>query len=74
MPQLHLYVPEGLAAEVARRASARGLSVSRYLAELIQRQVQTAWPKGYFEEVVGAWQGEPLSRPPHGQLELRDGL
>ena len=74
MPQLHLYVPEGLAAEVARRARARGLSVSRYLAEFVQHQMRTAWPKGYFEEVVGTWQSGPPSRPPQGKLEVRDGL
>ncbi len=74
MPQLHLYVPEEVAAEVARRARARGVSVSRYLAGLIQRQVGTAWPGGYFDEVVGGWSGEPLSRPPQGELEPRDSL
>lgn len=74
MPQLHLYVPEEVAAEVARRASARGLSVSRYLAELVRRQVSTAWPDGYFDNVVGGWSGEPLARPAQGQLEVRDRL
>ena len=39
MPQLHLYVPDELAAEIARRAEARGLSVSRYLADLVRAEV-----------------------------------
>jgi hypothetical protein len=74
MPQLHLYVPEDLATEVTRRAKARGQSVSRYLAELVQAQVGTTWPNGYFDEVAGGWRGEPLSRASQGRLKLRDSL
>ena len=72
MPQLHLYVPKQIVEEVARRASARGLSVSRYLAMLVRREVADQWPDRFFSDVVGGWQGEPLSRPPQGVLETRD--
>ena len=74
MPQLHFYVPESLAAKVRQRAKAAGLSASRYLTEVVKREVGTGWPQGFFEEVVGGWQGEPLERPPQGQLEARDTL
>jgi hypothetical protein len=27
------------------------------------------WPEGFFERVVGGWQGEPLERPDQGRFE-----
>jgi len=72
MPQLHTYVPEALAAKLAARARARRVPVSRYLAELIQRDVDAGWPDDYFDRVAGGWQGAPLRRSPHGSLEVRE--
>ena len=46
MPQLHTYIPKGLAARVAARAKSRGVPVSRYLADLIRRDVDLGWPDG----------------------------
>ena len=60
MPQLNLYVPDDLAERIRYAAEAADLSVSRYLAELVRREVETEWPVGYFETVVGGWAGEPL--------------
>jgi hypothetical protein len=74
MPQLHLYVPKELAKEVARRARSQGVSVSRFLADLVRREVAIGWPRGYFEEVAGGWVGEPLERPDQGVYELREEL
>jgi len=74
MPQLHLYVSDELAAEVEQRAKKHGLSVSRYLAEVVRRDIVTTWPKGFFEDIVGGWVGEPLERPPQGELETRQDL
>jgi hypothetical protein len=74
MPQLHFYVPESVAARVRQRAKAAGLSASRYLAKLVQREVSAGWPEGFFEEVVGGWQGEAFERPPQGQFETRETL
>jgi len=71
MPQLHLYVPEELAAEIARRAEALGMSVSRFLAEVVRRDIGTAWPDGYFDDVVGGWRGEPLERGDRLEYEER---
>ena len=74
MPQLHFYVPEAVAARVQSRAKAAGMSTSRYIAELVRREIGTDWPDGFFEEVVGGWQGKPLKRAPQGQFEEREPL
>lgn len=74
MPQLHVYVPKSLAEEVRRRAQALGISVSRYLGQLVRREVASEWPEGWFDEVVGGWKGEPLERPAQGRHETRDPL
>lgn len=71
MPQLHLYVPDELAAEIARRAEARGLSVSRYLADLVRAEVAGGWPEDFFGSVVGGWAGPALERAPQPPLEVR---
>jgi hypothetical protein len=74
MPQLYLYLPESISKALKERARARGMTISRYLAELVQRQLGGDWPPDFFEEVVGGWKGEPLDRPPQGELEARENL
>ncbi len=74
MPQMHFYVPEETAKQLRERARAKGLSVSRYLASVVSRDIDQGWPEGYFEKVVGKWQGGTLRRPPQGELEERDPL
>lgn len=74
MPQLHAYVPTRVADRLHARARARGIPVSRYLAELIQRDVDLGWPPDFFDQVVGGWKGEPLRRPPQGKAQERDKL
>lgn len=74
MPQLHLYVPEKEATELRSRARAAGMSLSKYLASLVGRELHKGWPAGYFETVVGGWKGEPLERPSQGPLQERDPL
>lgn len=69
--QLHFYVPDELGEEIRRRAQARGIPLSRYLVELVQRELGGGWPSGYFDEVVGQWEGEALERPPQGEPERR---
>lgn len=32
------------------------------------------WPPGFFEEVIGGWQGEMLERPEQGEYEVREEL
>jgi hypothetical protein len=74
MAQLHLYVPDRLAEELKHRARAEGISVSRYLALIVHRELGKAWPDGYFREVVGGWKGEPMQRPPQGEHDSRESL
>lgn len=59
MPQLHLYVPEKTAEVLRRKARERGRSLSEYLAEIVVKEVsEEDWPEGFFEEVLGNWEGE----------------
>ncbi len=69
--QMHCYVPDVVADVIRKRAEGRGMSVSRYLAELVQREIGGGWPEGYFETVVGKWQGGMLKRAAQGRLETR---
>jgi hypothetical protein len=72
MTQLHCYVPEDIAYQAQRRAEQSGLSLSRYLAELVKRDtgISESWPEGYFD-LFGKWEGESLERPPQLALEKR---
>jgi hypothetical protein len=72
--QLHFYVPEEIAEEIRRRAQERGVSTSRFIAELVTKDLDRGWPPGFFEEVVGAWKGEPLERPEQLPFEEREEL
>jgi hypothetical protein len=75
MPQLHLYVPDDVAERLKRRAERAGLSVSRYLAGLAERDAGGGeWPEGYFERVFGQPEQEPLERPPEDQWKNRPEL
>lgn len=74
MPQLHIYVPDKVASVVRERARARGMTVSGFLAALVVREVASDWPDGYFDEVVGGWEGPPLRRPTQGRFEKREKL
>ena len=72
MAQLHCYVPEEIAQQAQRRATQSGLSLSRYLAELVKRDADASagWPEGYFD-IFGKWEGAPLERPVSVSLEER---
>ena len=72
MAQLHCYVPEEIARQAQRRAAQSGLSLSRYLAELVKRDAgaSAGWPENYFD-IFGKWKGAPLERPPSVPLEVR---
>ncbi|CAN5510074.1 MAG: hypothetical protein ACR2N0_11940 [Rubrobacteraceae bacterium] len=74
MPQLHLYVPEGTAEILRRKARERGKSLSGYLAEIVVREVdEERWPEGFFDEVLGSWEGE-VERGGQGDYEAREAL
>lgn len=74
MPQLHFYVPKELADRIRHEAESEKLSISRYLAKLVEQKIAPGWPEGYFDDVVGGWQGEPLERSAQGIFERRDAL
>jgi len=71
MPQLHFYVPQELAERIQQEAKAAQKSLSNYLAELVKHEMAPNWPEGFFDDVVGGWQGEDLQRPPQGEYEQR---
>jgi hypothetical protein len=72
MAQLHFYVPAEMAKQLRARARALGLSVSRYLATVVRRELGDGWPEDFFDKVIGRWQGTPLRRSPQGTLEERE--
>lgn len=71
MPQLHFYVSDETAQRIKHKAQAAGMSTSQYIAELVKNELTAVWPQGFFEEVVGGWQGEPLQRASQGDYETR---
>ena len=74
VPQLHMYVSDEVAERLRREAEARDKSLSKYLAEIVEREFSGGWPDGYFEDVVGGWIGEPLERPEQAPLQERDSI
>jgi len=74
MAQIHCYIPDDLASRLSKVAAEKHLSVSRYLAMLVKKDISSGWPDGYFDQVFGGWEGEPLQRPAQGDYEQRDGL
>ena len=73
MAQLHFYIPDSVADSVKIKAEHAHLSVSKYLAELVKREVANQWPENYFAN-FGQWEGEPLQRPVQDALEQRETL
>lgn len=67
------YVPDEVEAQLRSKASQAKLPLSRYLANLVKREAAqpSQWPQGYFEQVFGQGQGEPLARPAQGEYEER---
>ena len=65
MAQITLYLDDDTAERMRAAAEAAGVSLSRWVAELIRRKVTTEWPTGVVE-LAGAWPDLPLAS------ELRD--
>lgn len=70
MAQLHFYIPDQVAEKVKAKAEHAHLSVSKYLAELVKREVSEEWPEDYFD-LFGKWEGGSLERPKQGEYEKR---
>lgn len=47
------------------------LDFAEFLATKSDRP-HSAWLPGFFEDVLGGWQGERLERPPQGEPEKRE--
>ena len=75
MTEFRFQVSDQLAAELQKRAESQGVTVSRLVSNLLEREVRVreGWPEGFFEQVVGAWEG-PLERPAQIPFEKRDEL
>ena len=73
MSQLHCYVPDELASQFQKKAESLHLSVSKYLAQLVQREVSSGWPEDYFER-LHTLNIEPLQRPDQAAFETREML
>lgn len=71
MPQLHCYVTDALAERLQERARHQHISVSKYIAGLVEKDVGNQWPEGFFETVFGGWEGD-LVRPEQGEFEERE--
>ncbi len=71
MPQLHFYVPDDIAEQIKARAALAKQPVSRYVAELVRRDVSQGWPKDYFERISGAAEGAAIRYEPLGLPEER---
>ncbi len=70
MAQLHCYVPDEIAERLQRKAEHAHLSVSKYLARLVKKEIYSGWPDNYFD-LFGSWEGTPLERPEQGEYERR---
>jgi len=73
MTQLHCYVPDDVASKLQKKAQQAHLSVSKYLAFLVKKEVENQWPEDYFE-LFGSWEGTPLERPVQNDYEQREGF
>ena len=73
MAQLHCYVPDEIAEQFHKKAKNAHLSVSKYLACLVKKEIGSTWPDDYFD-LFGSWEGDPLERPEQGEYEQRQVL
>jgi hypothetical protein len=69
MTQLQCDIPEETANRLQRKAKQMNLSVSRYLAQLIEKDLKTGWPEGYFN-LFGSCKDAPLERLDQGETQI----
>jgi len=70
MAQLHCYVPDHVAERLVEKAKHAHLSVSKYLSQLVKKEISSEWPEHYFD-LFGSWEGNALERPEQGEPEQR---
>ena len=75
MSQLHFYVSDEVEKRIRQKARQAKLPLSRYLAELVQREsgLSKRWPSGYLE-LFDEWQGDAQARPHELVLVTRQGF
>lgn len=71
MPQLHFYVPDDVAEQIKARAALAKLPISRYVADLVKRDVGQGWPENYFERISGEAESATIRYEPSGPPEER---
>jgi hypothetical protein len=71
MPQIHFYVPDDVAELIKARAAQSSLPVSRYVAELVKRDIGRGWPEDYFQRLSAAVAEAPIRYEPSGTPEER---
>ncbi len=49
MPQLSLYLDDQTLKAVENKAKAKKISVSKYVKEAIEKDINSNWPKNYFD-------------------------
>jgi hypothetical protein len=70
MGQLHLYVEKEIEEEIRKTAQRKGISVSRYLTEVVIHYMKSqGWQPGFFKEVTGGWKGSLPKRFPFRKKE-----
>ena len=74
MAQLHFYIPDDLAEQIKARAAQARMSVSRYVAELVKRDVGLGWPKDYFKRIYSRSSAAAIAHEPSGLPEERQPL
>jgi hypothetical protein len=62
--QLHFSVDPATGERLAREARKRGMTLSSYLASLVEESSPAAWPRGYLERVAGSCASTGLREPP----------
>ncbi len=73
MAQLHCYVSDEIAVKFRKKAEHVHISVSKYLAKLIKKEINAGWPENY-TNIFGSWEGEVLKRPDQGIIDERTKL
>jgi hypothetical protein len=62
MSQISLYLDQKTYASVKAAAQAAGVSVSRWVAALIEARTAQQWPASV-KAMAGSWRDEPTERP-----------
>lgn len=58
MPQLSLYLPDELMTQLRARAEQAHLSLSAFVTEVLERELEEAWPEAV-ADLAGAWPDFP---------------